>query len=78
MRGASGSADLSRAHLQLQLAKVGLATERYRVLGQGLKLARAVVGLLIVGVVLWVTYALRLDLTLIVKEMLADVLGGER
>jgi hypothetical protein len=53
MRGASGSADLSRAHLQLQLAKVGLATERYRVLGQGLKLARAVVGLLIVGAVLW-------------------------
>jgi hypothetical protein len=43
-----------------------------------LKLARAVVGLLIVGAVLWVTYALDLDLTLIVKEVLAEVLAVER
>jgi hypothetical protein len=82
LRGASRSGDLSLAHLQLQLAKVGLATERYRVLGEALKLAqaivallRAVVALLMVGAALWGADALGADLTLIIEGILAEVLA---
>lgn len=61
-------------HLKLELAKVGLETERYRFRREGLRLARAVVVLLMIGAILWVTYALRIDLLTPVVEHLMEVL----
>jgi hypothetical protein len=70
LRGASGPVSLSIAHLQLQRAKVVLATERWRALGEGIRLVRVVVA---VGAALWVAYALG-DVAPIIKELLAQVL----
>jgi hypothetical protein len=70
LRGACVPVSLSIAQLQLQRAKVVLATERWRALGEGIRLARVMVA---VGAALWAAYALG-DVAPIIKELLTHAL----
>lgn len=62
-------------HLQLELVRLDLKAEHYRLRRERLKLCCAIVIMLTVGSVLWTAPAMEMDLTAIIKRFLVEMLN---